>query len=158
MKMKMPLKEAQSRALDYLHQGSHCGPAILRAMWEAYGWKNEGLLWASAALWGGIAGQQRGTCGAAASAAVCLGLRHRRPLEDEDAVHEAHEAIRREAAEMAREFEERFGDLSCLGLVGVDLSTQEALERAKQSGVLDRCNDFIRFVIAKLYEFEAKRE
>ena len=126
-------------------------------MWEAYDWKNEDLLWAGTALWGGIAGQQRGTCGAPTAAAVCLGFRHRRPLADKDAVHKAHEAACREAGEMAREFVEKFGALSCIDLVGVDLSNKEAIERAIATGRLERCHEFMRFVIGKLYELEEKR-
>jgi C_GCAxxG_C_C family probable redox protein len=127
-------------------------------MQEAYGWKNEDLLWAGTALWGGIAGQQGGTCGAVATAAVCLGLRHRRPPDDKEAVARAHEAACNEAREMAREFVEKFGALSCIELVGVDLSNQEAIERAVKAGRLERCHDFIRFVVGKLYELEAKRD
>lgn len=127
-------------------------------MREAYGWKNEDLQWASAALWGGIAGQQGGTCGAVSTAAVCLGLRHRRPPEDKEAVARAHEAACNEAGEMAREFVEKFGALSCIELLGMDISDQESFKRAKQTGVLDRCDDFLRFVVGKLYELEAKRD
>jgi hypothetical protein len=126
-------------------------------MWEAYDWKNEDLLWASAALWGGIGGQSKGPCGAVASAAVCLGLRHRRPLADKDAVARAREAAFREAGELAREFIEEFGALSCFDLVGVDFTEPGALDRARQTGAFAKCADFMRFAVGKLYELEEKR-
>jgi hypothetical protein len=127
-------------------------------MWEAYGWKNEDLLWASAALWGGIGGQNRGTCGAVASAGVCLGLRQRRPLDDKDAVARARQAAFRETGELAREFIERFGAVACVELVGVDFSVPGALEKARDTGKFEKCHEFLHFVVQKLYELEEKRE
>jgi C_GCAxxG_C_C family probable redox protein len=158
MKMKMPVEKAKARALELLHSGSHCGPAILRAMWEAYGWKNEDLLWAATVMRGGMGGQQRGTCGAVAAAGVCLGLRHRRPLADKDAAEKAREAATAEAKELADEFIRKFGAMSCIDLIGMEITDPESFERAKKAGVLDRCNDFIRFVVDKLYELEEKRK
>ena len=126
-------------------------------MWEAYDWKNEDLPWAGTVLWGGIGGQNKGPCGAVASAAVCLGLRHRRPLTDKDAVARAREAAFREAGELAREFIEKFGAISCFELVGVEFSDKDSIERAIKSGRFEKCHDFMRFVIGKLYELEEKR-
>jgi hypothetical protein len=127
-------------------------------MWEACGWKNEDLLWAGAALWGGIGGQNRGTCGAVASAGVCLGLRHRRPLADKNAVAKAREAAFRETGELAKEFIEKFGAVACVELVGVDFSEKGALEKARQEGRFQKCHEFLRFVVGKLFELEEKRE
>jgi C_GCAxxG_C_C family probable redox protein len=158
MKMKMPVEKVKARALELLHSGNHCGPSILRAMWEAYGWKDEDLLWAATVMRGGMGGQQRGTCGAVAAAGVCLGLRHRWPLDDKDAAEKAREAAAAEAKELADEFIKKFGAMSCLDLVGMEITGPESLERAKKAGVLDRCNDYIRFVIDKLYELEEKRK
>lgn len=157
MKMKIPVEAAKVKALELLHSGNHCGPSIMRAMWEAYGWKNEDLLWAGTVLRGGIAGQQRGTCGSVAAAGVCLGLRHRRPLADKDAAAKAREASCGEARELVDEFIGKYGAVSCIDLLGMDISDHEDFERAKRAGVLDRCDDFLRFVIGKLYELEEKR-
>jgi hypothetical protein len=157
MKMKMPVEAAKDRALELLHSGNHCGPSILRTMWEAYGWKDEDLLWAATVMRGGIGGQQRGTCGAVAAAGVCLGLRHRRPLADKDAAEKAREAATGEAKELADEFIGKYGAVSCIDLLGMEISDREAFERAKKAGALDRCDDFLRFIIDKLYEFEEKR-
>jgi len=126
-------------------------------MWEAYGWDNEDLLWASAALYGGIGGQTKGPCGAVASGAVCLGLRHRRPLTDMEAVARARQDAFNEAGELAREFIEEFGAVSCYDLVGVDFGDKDAVERAVKEGRLARCHEFMRFVVEKLYELEEKR-
>ena len=126
-------------------------------MWETYGFENEDLLWPSAALFGGIAGQQRATCGAVSSSAVCLGLRLRQPLTDEAAVKQARLDIEREAAELAKDFTSRFGTLICRDLVGLDLSDPEVRRRFQSQNLgKDTCDRFVSFAVEKLYQHEGK--
>jgi C_GCAxxG_C_C family probable redox protein len=158
IKMKMTLEEARGRVFEYLRQGNHCGPSMLKTMWEAYGLENEDLLWSGAALRGGIGGQQKATCGAVAAAAVALGLRHITPSGDKEKFKEEWEAAAEEAGELANDFVAKFGTTVCLDLVGVDLSVEGAFEEAIKSGRLDlTCHQFIPFIVGKLYEIEEKR-
>ena len=127
-------------------------------MWEAYGLKNEDFLWAGVALRGGIAGHQEGTCGAVASGAVCLGLRHRRSLADREKAEKARSAACQETAELVKSFMEKFGAVSCIGLTGVDFSDEKAMKKAIESGLFEeKCYKQAQFVIEKLYELEEKR-
>jgi C_GCAxxG_C_C family probable redox protein len=159
MKMKLTIDEATGKARELMHQGHHCGPSVLQVMWEAYGLKNEDFLWASTALWGGIAGQQQATCGAVSSAAVCLGLRHRSKLSDKDKAEKARKAAIDEAGELVKEFIGKFGAVTCFGLIEFDLTTEEGLKQAKESGVFENnCPKQVRFVIEKLYQLEEKRD
>jgi C_GCAxxG_C_C family probable redox protein len=128
-------------------------------MWEAYGLKNQDFLWASTVFRGGIAGRQQATCGAVASSAVCLGLRHRRSLADKDKAERARNAANDEAKELVGSFIEKYGAVTCLELVGVDFSDEEARKRAREAGVFEKkCHNFLQFVIEKLYELEEKRK
>jgi C_GCAxxG_C_C family probable redox protein len=126
-------------------------------MWEAYGLENEDLLWAGMAFRGGIGGQQRAACGAVEGAAVSLGLLHRRPLDDKEAVEKARKAAMDEAGQLVREFVAEYGGLSCIELIDVDLSVPGAGEKAAKEGVFQRCDGFVNFAIRKLYELEEKR-
>jgi C_GCAxxG_C_C family probable redox protein len=126
-------------------------------MWEAYGLGNEAMLWASTALRGGIAGQQRASCGALSSAAVCLGLRHARPSADEIQAAKARDAVCAKARELADAFTDKFGAAACIDLVGVDFSDEEAGKKARESGLTEeKCHNFVRYVIEKLYELDEK--
>jgi Putative redox-active protein (C_GCAxxG_C_C) len=125
-------------------------------MWEAYGLKNEDFLWAGTALRGGIAGNQQATCGAVASGAVCLALRHRCSPVNKKKAEEAREIICREAGELVEAFIGKFGALSCIALTGVDFNDKEAAREASAKGQL-RCREQVAFVIEKLYELETKR-
>ena len=119
---------------------------------------NEDLLWAGMALRGGIGGEQRATCGAVASSAVCLGLRHTSPMTEDDKALKERDAASAEAGELVRDFIAKFGDTCCRELVGFDFADKAAFERAKEAGVLARCDEFIKFVIQRLYELEERRD
>jgi hypothetical protein len=55
-------------------------------------------------------------------------------------------------------FIEKFGEISCIGLTGLDLSDEKARERAREMRVFeDKCEKYVPFVIEKLYELEEKR-
>ena len=115
------------------------------------------MLWASAALRGGIARQQLATCGALSSAAVCLGLRHARPLADTIGAEEARETVYTQARELADAFVDRYGAAACIDLVGVDFSDEAASRKARESGLIEeKCHSYVRFVIEKLYELDEK--
>lgn len=126
-------------------------------MWEAYGLENEDFLWAGTAFHGGIAGQQQAPCGAVSAAAIALGLRHRCSPGDKEKAGRARKAASDDAAELVKSFAEKFGDITCLGLLGVDLSDEAAAKKAIEAGLFKKCDDYVQFVIEKLYELEEKR-
>ena len=127
-------------------------------MWEAFDMKNEDFLWAGTAFQGGIAGQQQGPCGALSAAALVLGLRHRDFSGDEKKEMQARKAATDDAAEVVKSFKEKFGDITCLRLLGVDLSDEATAKKAIESGIFKKCDDYIKFIIEKLYELEEKRD
>ena len=124
-------------------------------MWEAYELDNEDLLWASTAFSAGIGGQQQAPCGAVSSSAVCLGLRHRCPLAEKDRAEQARLDARQDASELVRSFTEKFGTIICRDLLGLDLSNPEARRQFRESGIWkEKCDNYIQFVIEKLYELD----
>jgi hypothetical protein len=128
-------------------------------MWETSGFDNEDLLWAGFGLFGGIAGKQQATCGAITASAVYLGLRHRLPLSDKAAVIRAKGEIEREAAGLVAEFMRRFGSMTCIELVKMDLSDPEVRKKYIDMNLSrDTCDRFVSFVIDSLYEMEEKRD
>ncbi|MFH1647563.1 MAG: C-GCAxxG-C-C family protein [Chloroflexota bacterium] len=130
----------------------------MQVMWEAYDLGNEDFLWASAAFRGGIAGRQQGTCGALASAGVCLGLRHRGPIADRKQAGPELDAASNETGELVGSFQEKYGAINCFDLVGVDLSDAAARDRARDEGLFDaKCHQYVQFVVEKLYELDEKR-
>ena len=127
-------------------------------MREAYGLENEDLLWAGIAFSGGIAGQQQAACGALSAAAIALGLHHKPASGDREKAEKARRAALDDAAELVKDFIRKYGEASCIGLTGVDLSNEEARKKAIESGLFEqKCDMQALFVIKKLYELEEKR-
>lgn len=127
-------------------------------MWETYELGNEDLLWSCIAFTGGIGGQQQAPCGAVSAGAVCLGLQHRRPLEDKQKAKQARLDIRKDAHELVSSFTDRFDTIICLDLVGTDFSQPGGYQQFLESGAWkDKCDSYVQFVIEKLYELDEKR-
>jgi len=125
-------------------------------MWEAYELGDEDLLWSGVAFTGGIGGQQRAPCGAVSSAAICLGLRY--GSSDKQKAKQARLDARQDASELVRSFASKFGSINCLELVGIDFSAPGGYQRFRESGIWqEKCDNYVQFVIEKLYELDAKR-
>jgi C_GCAxxG_C_C family probable redox protein len=157
MKLKLTLEEAKQKARAYLKE-LHCGPTVLRVMWEAYGWENEELLWAGKVFMGGIAGVQEGPCGAVSGMAMVTGLRHRYTGPDKDIEERERQAAYNEAAALVKDFKQRWGAITCRELYGFDFEDKEAIEKARQSGTFKpECENQVVYAIEKLYEREEMR-
>jgi hypothetical protein len=127
-------------------------------MWEAYGLESEDFLWTGIPFLGGIGGFQEAPCGVVSASAICLGLRHRRPLSDKEAAKQARHAVRFFSAKIVTDFKQRFGDITCSGLIGMDFSKPGEYEKFLESGIWkDKCEKYVEFMIEKLYEIEGDR-
>ncbi len=126
-------------------------------MWETSELGSEELLWAATAFNAGIAGQQRGPCGATSGAAVFLGLRHRCGSEDKQRAKQARESAREKARKLTKSFIDEFGALSCRELIGLDFSQPGVYRQFQESGIWkEKCDNYVQFAIEKLYELEEK--
>jgi hypothetical protein len=125
-------------------------------MWEAYDMQNEDFLWAGIPFLSGISGQQQAPCGALSAAAVALGLRHRCPIEDKQKAKQARNKIRRSSGQLVQDFTRKFGGITCGGLLGIDFAKPGEYKRFREDGIWkDKCEHYVRFIIEKLYAFEA---
>jgi C_GCAxxG_C_C family probable redox protein len=127
-------------------------------MWDVYDLGNEDFLWSCIAFMGGISGQQQAPCGAVSASAVCLGLRHRCSLSDKEKARQSRTMVRYKSAKLVKDFQEKFGNITCAGLLAIDFSKPSAYQEFRESGVWkDRCNKYIEFIIERLYEFEDEK-
>jgi len=124
-------------------------------MWEVYDMKNEDLLWAGIPFMAGISGQQQAPCGAISASAISLGLRYRCSSADKTGAKEARNKSRYYAGQLVEAFNREFGDITCIGLLGIDFSKQGEYKRFLESGIWkEKCEKYIQFIVEKLYEFE----
>ena len=120
--------------------------------------ENEDFLWAGIPFLGGIGGFQNAPCGIVSSSAVCLGLRHRSPLDDKERSKQARHAIRAFAAKIVSEFNQEFGDITCQGLIDMDFSKPGVYKEFLETGVWkEKCEKYMEFMIDKLYALETNK-
>ena len=157
--MRISLEEALQQVDASMLNGGHCGPTVMKVMSAAYGFNNPDFLWAGMALRGGLAGVQAGPCGAIAASLVCLGLRHRHPLDDTEQAEREDEALYEESQELVKGFVKEFGALSCRELTGIDFDDPEASKVARESGLFSRiCPGHVKYVVEQLYRIESVRD
>jgi C_GCAxxG_C_C family probable redox protein len=156
MQMKLTLDQALALSIAYMRKGYHCGPAVLQVMLEAYGVDNDDFQWAGIPFLSGISGNQQAPCGAVSGAAVALGLRHRCPLSDKKAAKQARNLIRKQADQFVKDFNGRFGDITCRSLVQMDFSKPGEYKRFRESGIWkNKCEKYVQYAIERLYELES---
>jgi hypothetical protein len=107
----------------------------------------------------GISGQQQAPCGAVSASAISLGLRHRCSFTDKEKAEKARNTARDYAGKLVRAFTERFGDITCRGLLAIDFSKPGEYQKFRESGVWkDTCEKYVQYVIEKLYEFDDEKK
>ncbi len=135
-------------------QGCNCAQAVLSVFAGDLGMDAEEALRIATAFGGGM-GRTNGVCGVVSGACMVLGLRSdmRRP-EDKAAKDTAYERMQ----EFDRRFRARHGETSCTGLIGVNLSTPDGLQAARDGNLFStRCNQFIRSAVEILEDMAAAR-
>ena len=66
---------------------------------------------------------------------------------------------RQDANELIESFTAKFGSIACLELVGIDFSKPGGYQQFLESGIWkEKCDNYVQFVIEKLYELDARRE
>jgi len=108
-------------------QGFNCSQSILAAYAEELGLNREDALRVAAPFGGGI-GRTGATCGVVTGALMALGLKY--GMTQADA--QAKERMYALAQEFMRRFEQQYGVLTCKGLLGLDLSTPEGRQLARE--------------------------
>jgi C_GCAxxG_C_C family probable redox protein len=120
-------------------QGFNCSQAVFSTLAEPLG-LNPSLALKIASPFGGGIGRTGETCGAVTGALMALGLRWGFSKPDPQAKERVYALTR----EYMRRFQERHGALACKELIGVDLSTPEGLQKAREQEIFKtKCTQYI---------------
>jgi C_GCAxxG_C_C family probable redox protein len=128
-------------AMEAHAQGFNCSQSVAIACGPALGLDREMAIRLGEGFGGGF-GRTGNVCGAVTGAILCVGLKHNRGSDAQNA------AGRGAAQKCVQEFLKRFqavhGSLLCRELLGSDISTDEGFKAARDSGAIkDRCPKFI---------------
>ncbi len=124
-----------TEAVDLFKNGCACSQAILGAYASDVGLDRTAAMRIAAGFAGGM--RAGGTCGAVTGAIMVLGLKYCTDgCERYEGRQRAYEAVQ----EFQRRFAARNGSMACETLLGVNISTAEGMQAAKDRGLFaDTC-------------------
>ena len=140
---------------EALHlQGFNCSQAVFSTLAEPLGLDRSTALKIASTFGGGI-GRTGETCGAVTGALMALGYQSGFSEPDPQAKEQVYALAR----EFMRRFQKRHGALACKALIGIDLSTPEGLQKAREQAVFKtKCTQFITGAIEIAYEMLTKNQ
>ena len=129
------------QAVACFQEGYSCSQAVLATFAPQLGLDRDLALKVSGPFGAGM-GRMGGTCGAVTGAFMVIGLLHgRTKAEDQETKEKAYALV----AELAAQFRQRNGSLTCRDLLGCDLGTPEGQQVAHDRGLsATRCVKFVR--------------
>lgn len=129
------------KVMELFGQGCNCSQAMLAGFGAAYG-LDKGLAQDLGRALGGGMGRSGLMCGALTGAVLVLGLAGCGQAGNElELRRQSYGGVQ----EILKQFLEMHGSLECRELLGVDISTQEGLQKAKEAGLFGtRCAGLVR--------------
>ncbi len=110
------ISRRSERAKELFRQGFNCSQAVFASCCDLYGIDDEQLALRLSASFGGGIGRMRRTCGAACGMFMLAGLEKGSATPGDQAGKAANYAF---VQELANEFKEQFGSLTCAELLGL---------------------------------------
>ena len=121
------MTNSEKAAMNHTN-GCNCSQAVLLSCCEEYGLDSTLGLKVAGGFGGGIC-RMGEMCGALTAALMLIGLKNdQNSVEDVDAKNDCY----RLSQEFVKRFKEKFGALNCKELIGVDISTEEGFNNAKE--------------------------
>ena len=117
------------KAVDLFQNGLNCSQAILAAFGEPFGANVEIARRLGRPFGAGI-GRLAKICGAITGAVMVLGLA--RDRQDEKA---AKNAVYEDVRGLVHRFEEKYGSVECIDLLGEDIGSEEGSRKIQEAGL-----------------------
>ena len=128
-------------AVSCFNNGFNCSQAVFAAFSPELGIP-ENIAYKIACPFGAGMGRMQETCGAVTGAFMVIGLKHGKSNSEEDHLKQLSYDLVNKFTEM---FQSRNKTIKCRDLIGIDISTKEGLERARDLGIFDTlCVKFVK--------------
>ena len=118
-------------SVNLFNKGFNCAQAVLTSHCEEYGLSDDIAKKISCGFGGGM-GHIGEICGAVSGAIMLIGLKHGK---NKEADNESKEKTYKLVKEYTDKFKNEFGSINCTELVKFDLSIEEELIKARNSGI-----------------------
>jgi len=140
------MKQRKIRAIEFFNDGFNCAQSIIGAYEDKLG-HNTHVLMDMASGFGAGMGRLQETCGAVTGAFIVMSSLTNQNLPG------AKERLDQDIQDFAARFRERFGELSCKGLIRYDLNSEKERQQAHEEEVFDKkCQRYIEFSVETLEE------
>lgn len=133
----MDKKKIVEESKELFNSGYGCAESVLMAVTEAKGITSELIPRIATGFCGGMA-HSGGVCGAVTGAIITLNLIYGRDHADQSK-DKNYETVQQFLAA----FREKFGEIHCPALTGMDLSTEEGRARFSATNMHDHCAEFV---------------
>lgn len=127
-------------ASEYMKKGYNCAQAVIKAYAGDVGMNEEDAVKMASVLGGGV-GRTGHICGAVSGATLIIGMKF--GSTDNTNIHSRDKAYQK-AKELLEKFATQNKSVSCKELLGYDISTNDGLKQARESGVMvQKCPLFV---------------
>jgi len=138
------MSQRSEKAVATFDNGFNCSQAVLSTLGPELGLDRETALRVAGALGAGM-GRMGNVCGAVSGAFMVIGLKYSKTKDGENKIRDKGYGLVRQ---FAQEFEARNGSIVCKEILGCDLSTEEGIARARETGLFsDVCPEAVRDAI-----------
>jgi C_GCAxxG_C_C family probable redox protein len=138
----MSEQTAAKTALEMFAQKFNCAEAVLGGLVYEFNLDCNCSPRIATAFGGGMAGQGE-ICGALTGAMMALGLKYGRERGDDN---NSKALTYGKVRELFTAFKVEFGSCGCFDLIGINLTTPEGLEQAKEVGLHENiCPKYVKF-------------
>jgi C_GCAxxG_C_C family probable redox protein len=129
------------KAVKHFNDRFNCSQAVFATFSPALGIP-EAVAFKIACPFGAGMGRMQETCGAVTGAFMVIGLKHGKSNLEEEHLKELSYELVNKFTEM---FQSRNKTIKCRDLIGIDISTKEGLEKARELGIFDTlCVKFVK--------------
>ena len=137
-------KNIEKAADLFVNKGFNCAQAVLSSHCEEYGLQGD-IAKKIASGFGAGMGYNGEVCGAVSGALMLIGLKYGRYLEsDTESKAKTYKLVK----ELIDSFKKEYGTINCTELIKYDLSNENELEKARESGIFKKlCPVFVKKAI-----------
>ncbi|MGD0708031.1 MAG: C-GCAxxG-C-C family protein [Anaerolineaceae bacterium] len=141
--------EPEQKAIRYHDAGCNCAQAVFATFADQFGITEPQALKLAASFGGGM-GRSGEVCGAVTGALIVLGLNYGASTPTD---RESKLLAYRKASEFMEEFRRRQGEIHCRALLGMDISTEEGWQQARETNRFNIvCTPLIESAVTILQE------
>ena len=129
------------KAVKYFNDKFNCSQAVFATFSPSLGIP-ENVAFKMGCPFGVGMGRMQETCGAVTGAFMVIGLKYGKSNPGEEHLKQlSYDLVNK----FTEKFKERNGTIKCRDLIGIDISTRERLENARELGIFDTlCVKFVR--------------